>query len=204
MRLLLLGAIAAVGVGLVAFVGGAAAAPKKLVKGKSGRHWTTQILFTTDRGTLVQINEPELSTMVIQYVQAKDGRRFLAAAAPTVLVTSAMSDFNVQGPVGVPKPGTAPPPNPSPAVPVGKIRVEQGATYEANISIGFPASLIASEGLLRDGIAKEGFSRVFVSDERPAGWGIAGDADYFVRATWTNPPKLFDRPKALDNFRRLA
>lgn len=199
-----------VALALLAFAasrGGGTGEPKT-VRGKSGRTWRTRVVTRNGGAELVQVDDVELGTMVLRYVE-QNGRRFLAATAPTVLVTAAMSDLNVEGPGGVPPapaPGAPPvplPPNPSPAVPVGKVRVERG-TYEANVTIDFPASLVVGTGNLASGIAGKGFTNVSVTDERPAGWGVAGDADYFVRATWPREPVLFDRPKAIGNFRRIA
>lgn len=171
------------------------------VVGKSGRIWDLRPIVREHDAELVEVVDDQIGTMVIRFVE-QNGRRFLAATAPTTLVRTAMEDLGVTGPVGNQATPNQIPPNPSPAVPVGKIRVEPG-TYEANVDIGFPASLVVTSEALRSGITDKGFTGVAVTDEKPQGWAL-GDADYFVRATWNHPAELFDRPKAVSNFRRLG
>lgn len=177
---------------------------EKEIAGASGRRWLLRTIVHNGPAELVEVKDKELDTMIIRYVE--QGReRFLAAAAPTLLARVAMQDLSVQGPVGpgaTPEKKNEPPPNPSPMVPAGKVRVEPG-TYEANVEVPFPASLVVTVGNLRDGIAGKGFSQVFVTDERPPGWSLPGDPDYFVRVSWQRPAELFDRPKAVSNFRKV-
>jgi hypothetical protein len=227
---MLLALLAMVGLGVLFVAGSSAAASatappdpdpntgitpgvsSRIVTGDSGTQWEGRIILVSPKDDrLVEVIDRDGRTghpphMVIRYVQqgTDKKKRFLASIGPQTtggLVRLAMLDFGVQGPIPS---GEATPPNPSPLAPApeGKIRVTPG-TYEANVSVSFPASLVVTTGLLKNGVAGKGFTDVQVTDERPRAWTVPGGADYYVRATWPGKPTLFDRPHALDDSKRV-
>ncbi len=85
----------------------------------------------------------------------------------------------------------------------GEELVQQGR-YVAVASVPFPASLIASAPLIAQKLTEKGFSNVQVSTEKPAGFPLASEGDYYLSVTWKNAPQAFAVPSAVVEHRKVA
>jgi hypothetical protein len=61
-----------------------------------------------------------------------------------------------------------------------------------------------SAPLLKSKLEEKGFTNVAVSEEKPAGFPLDGNADYYVAVSWNQAPKIFDVPSAVTEHRKVA
>lgn len=85
----------------------------------------------------------------------------------------------------------------------GQIRIDRGS-YVANVDVPFPASIVATPSVIKQGLEDKGFSNVRVSESAPSNWPLSSDGDYFVTASWQNSAKVFDLPDAVTEHRKVA
>jgi hypothetical protein len=58
--------------------------------------------------------------------------------------------------------------------------------------------------VLKGKLEEKGFTEVVVSEEKPAGFPLAGKGDYYVAVSWNHPPQIFDLPGAVTQHRKVA
>ena len=80
----------------------------------------------------------------------------------------------------------------------------QRGRYAATVSVPFPASMIASAPLLKSKLEEKGFTNVQVSEEKPPGFPLGSEGDYYVLVSWQQAPKVFDVPGAVTEHRKVA
>lgn len=76
--------------------------------------------------------------------------------------------------------------------------------YAATVDVPFLAAALISSSLLKSKLEEKGFTSVVVTDERPAGFPLGSEGDYYVLVSWPGAPKVFDVPDAVVEHRKVA
>ena len=76
--------------------------------------------------------------------------------------------------------------------------------YAATVDVPFLASAFISAPLLKSRLEEKGFTNVVVSEQKPAGFPLAGSGDYYVAVSWNQAPKVFDVPSAVTDHRKVV
>jgi len=63
---------------------------------------------------------------------------------------------------------------------------------------------LVSASLLKAKLEARGFTNVQVSEEKPKGFPLDGNADYYVAVSWNQAPKVFDVPSAVTEHRKIS
>jgi len=69
--------------------------------------------------------------------------------------------------------------------------------YAAVANVPWPASMLATPGLITRKLEDRGFTDVRVSEAKPPGFPLASSGDYYVSVQWPSDPKVFDVPSAV-------
>lgn len=72
------------------------------------------------------------------------------------------------------------------------------------VDVPFLLGAIVSAPLLKSKLEEKGFVNVSVSEEKPAGFPLGSDGDYYVAVSWNQAPKVFDVPDAVTEHRKIA
>lgn len=76
--------------------------------------------------------------------------------------------------------------------------------YAATVDIPFLLGPVVSKELLTAKLAEKGFQNVVVSEERPPGFPLSSDGDYYVLVSWAKAPQVFDVPDAVVEHRKVG
>jgi hypothetical protein len=94
-------------------------------------------------------------------------------------------------------PASAPLPPPSPGnaarLVTGPLTATPGHRYYVTVTVGFPASIAASQSKVASLATSKGFTDVSVSTSRPQGWPGQVAGDYYITGVYRGTPTSFDR-----------
>lgn len=85
----------------------------------------------------------------------------------------------------------------------GQELVQKGR-YAAVVDVPFLLGAVVSASLLKSKLEEKGFTNVQVTEEKPAGFPLAADGDYYVAVSWNQAPKVFDVPDAVTDHRKVG
>lgn len=80
----------------------------------------------------------------------------------------------------------------------------QKGRYAAVVDVPFLLGAIVSPALMKSKLEEKGFTDVLVSEEKPIGFPLTSDGDYYVAVSWNQAPKVFDVPDAVTEHRKVA
>ena len=72
------------------------------------------------------------------------------------------------------------------------------------MDVPFLLGALVTPTLLKEKLEEKGFTQVAVAEERPAGWPLGQDGDYYVSVAWNRGPQIFDLPDAVVAHRKVA
>ena len=80
----------------------------------------------------------------------------------------------------------------------------QKGRYVATVDVPFLLGALITPSLLKEKLEEKGFTDVHVAEERPAGWPLTEDGDYYVSVGWNRAPSVFDVPDAVLAHRKVV
>lgn len=76
--------------------------------------------------------------------------------------------------------------------------------YAAVVDVPFFLSALASPALLKSKLEEKGFQNVAVSREKPPGFPLGSEGDYYVSVSWNRDPQVFDVPEAVVERKKVT
>ncbi len=85
----------------------------------------------------------------------------------------------------------------------GQELVQKGR-YAAVVDVPFLLGALVSAPLLKTKLEEKGFTNVQVSEQKPLGFPLSSDGDYYVSVDWNRAPQAFTVPSAVTEHRKVA
>ena len=72
------------------------------------------------------------------------------------------------------------------------------------MDVPFLLGAIVSAPLLKSKLEEKGFTNVIVSEQKPPGFPLGAEGDYYVAVSWNQAPQVFDVPDAVTAHRKIS